>query len=176
MKDRKMLETASILTLLFALIILSRGCDWTGVWETNYGQIIFLQSGNYVNGTYTYANGGQIHGTTSANNLVGTWTQTDSAGTLEFTIIEDCNLFSGNWRYGNSGKWSGNWSGKRISAQQLEQHMQDIMDEIENTNQSIQEQIDESNRRISAAFRSGRITLLGLNSVLIAGDVMPFSC
>lgn len=165
MKNVNTLELFLILTMLCALILQSHSCDWTGLWDTNYGQLVLFQSGNYVNGTYTFANGGEINGTTSGNTLVGNWTQTDSSGTLEFMMVGDCNSFSGNWRYGDSGKWLGNWDGNRISVEKLKNDLQDLRDEINETDQGIQEQIEESNRRISAAFRAGKITLLGLSII-----------
>jgi hypothetical protein len=159
MRIVRVLEIVPILTLIFTSIILSEGCDWSGTWSTNYGQIVLQQSGEYVDGTYTYAGGGQIRGTASENNLVGSWTQTDSRGTFEFTAGGDCNSFNGNWRNGNMGEWSGSWNGTRISVDQLEKEMDGLLAEVNKNELDIQKQIEESDRRISAAFRAGKITL-----------------
>lgn len=92
---------------------LGSGCDWTGTWDTDFGLMTLQQSGNTVIGSYSYS-GGQIQGTISGNNLVGGWTETSSkTGTFDFTMATDCQSFSGKWRYGTVGDWSGDWKGSR---------------------------------------------------------------
>ena len=150
---------ASILVLTCVSATSYQGCDWSGLWRTDYGEIIFQQYDNSVNGSYTYwGEVGEISGTALRNHLVGNWTQTDSSGTLEFTITDDCDSFAGFWRYGNSGEWEGSWNGTRISLQQLIQEEEDLQNMLDKINQSIQEEMEESDRRISAAFRAGKIT------------------
>lgn len=120
MKHIRLVETALILALLCASAVLAQNCDWTGTWNTDYGQMVLQQSGSTVTGTYT-SNQGQIKGTVSGSKLTGTWSEVpsrtppDDAGDFEFTISDDCNSFSGNWRYGSTGGWSGGWSGTRTS-------------------------------------------------------------
>ena len=107
-----------ILTLLCAPAVLSQSCDWTGSWSTNYGQMELQQSGITVTGTYTWDQG-RIQGSVFGNRLVGTWSEAPSysptadAGDFEFTLSDDCNSFSGRWRYGSSGEWRTDWSGTR---------------------------------------------------------------
>ncbi len=120
MKHIRLVEMALILALLCASAVLAQDCDWTGTWDTDFGQMVLQQSGNTVTGTYT-SDQGQIQGTASGNKLTGTWSEVpsrtppDDAGDIEFTISDDCNSFSGNWRYDSSGGWSGSWSGTRTS-------------------------------------------------------------
>lgn len=121
MRYIRLVETALILTLLCASAVLAQNCDWTGTWNTDFGQMVLQQSGSTVTGTYT-SDQGQIQATASGNKLTGTWTEVPSrmppsdAGDMEFTISDDCSSFSGNWRYGSSGGWSGSWSGTRTLA------------------------------------------------------------
>jgi hypothetical protein len=92
--------------------------SWSGTWNTDEGALELQQSGSTVTGTYTHDQG-RIEGTVSGNKLVGTWSESPSysppndAGDFEFTMSGDCKSFSGNWRYGSSGSWSGSWSGTR---------------------------------------------------------------
>ncbi|MCX6669511.1 MAG: hypothetical protein NTV25_06875 [Methanothrix sp.] len=76
------------------------------------------QSGITVTGTYTWDQG-RIQGSVFGNRLVGTWSESPSysptadAGDFEFTLSDDCNSFSGRWRYGSSGEWRTDWPGTR---------------------------------------------------------------
>ncbi len=93
-------------------------CSWSGVWETNFHQMVLRQSGDTVTGNYSWDNG-KILAKVSGNMLKGTWSESPSymapndAGDFEFTLAQDCKSFSGNWRYGYEGEWSGGWSGTR---------------------------------------------------------------
>jgi hypothetical protein len=95
-------------------------CDWTGAWDTNWGNMDLLQIGNNVNGIYDHDQG-LIQGTVLGRKLTGTWSEypsyapPDDAGDIEFIISEDCNSFNGSWRYGTTGEWAGTWTGSRIS-------------------------------------------------------------
>ncbi len=94
-------------------------CGWSGVWDTNFHQMVLQQSGNTVTGNYSWDDG-RISATVSGNKLIGTWSESPSysppsdAGDFEFALSDDCKSFSGNWRYGSEGGWSGEWSGSRI--------------------------------------------------------------
>lgn len=100
-------------------VVLPSNCSWTGNWNTYFGNMTLTESGNIVVGTYE-ADGGRINGTVSGNKLIGTWsdaptyTPPTQAGDIEFNLSEDCNSFSGRWRYGSEGNWSTNWSGTRV--------------------------------------------------------------
>ena len=115
MRFVKLVELALVLSFLCTSVSLAQNCDWTGTWSTSFNKMVLQQSGNTVTGTYDY-NGGQIQGIVSGNNLVGSWTETSKAGIFDFTMANDCNSFSGNWRYDTSSGWSGSWSGTRTSA------------------------------------------------------------
>jgi hypothetical protein len=98
--------------LLCASVVLAQGCDWTGTWDTSSGQMVLQQSGNTVTGSGTNV---QVQGTVSGNHLVASWTLPTASGTFDFTMATDCQSFSGNWRYGTSGGWAGDWTGTRVA-------------------------------------------------------------
>jgi len=93
-------------------------CSFAGDWSSNWGDMQFSQEGNVIDGTYTY-DSGKISGTVNGNVLVGKWFESPSyaepndAGDIEFSISNDCSSFSGNWRYGSSGSWNGDWTATR---------------------------------------------------------------
>jgi hypothetical protein len=93
-------------------------CTWSGTWNTDWGPMQILQNGNAVTGTYTHDQG-RVDGTAYGARLMGTWSEAPSysppgdAGDFEFMMSEDCQSFSGSWKYGSEGGWSGGWSGTR---------------------------------------------------------------
>lgn len=94
-------------------------CSWTGVWDTNFGDMELVQEGSLVTGTYTHDQG-RISGTVSGNTLTGTWSEAPSyspstdAGGVQLIISEDCTSFRGSWRYGqDKTTWDGDWTGTR---------------------------------------------------------------
>lgn len=92
------------------------GCTWTGTWMTSYDTMTLIQSGSSVSGSYEH-NNGQISGTARGNEFVGTWQETADglySGPIELTMSEDCNSFSGYWKYTTSDSWNGEWTGQRI--------------------------------------------------------------
>lgn len=100
--------------------IKSTKCSFDGKWDTNWGEMSLDVSGDKVTGTYTY-DSGKITGKITGNVLVGKWSESPSyaepndAGDIEFLLSDDCKSFSGNWRYGSEGSWSGGWTGTEIS-------------------------------------------------------------
>ena len=93
--------------------------NWSGEWDCgSFGNMILTQSGNQVNGIYTYQ-GGKISGYVNGNKLAGTWSEDpthkapDDAGGFELTLSADGLSFTGYYDYGFSGDVS-SWNGKRI--------------------------------------------------------------
>jgi hypothetical protein len=97
-------------------------CRWTGTWSTTFGTMRLTQNDPVegvitVSGDYDHDQG-QIQGTLSGPVLSGTWTEAPSrqppsdAGHIEFTLAEDCQSFTGQWRYGFSGDWQPGWDGQ----------------------------------------------------------------
>lgn len=81
--------------------------------------MVLHQSGNTLARTYTY-NDVQIQGTVSGNTFIGTWTMAPNrslpynAGDVELYMSDDCNSFSGYWRYVSDGGWTGRWTAARV--------------------------------------------------------------
>lgn len=90
-------------------------CDFSGVWDTNWGEMKLHQSGASVTGTYTWDKG-KISGSVTDNVLSGWWSESPSysppkdAGSVELTFEDDCSTFSGTWGYGNEER-TGTWTG-----------------------------------------------------------------
>ena len=98
----------------------SGSSDFSGKWSTtNFGGMTLIQNGNSVSGSYSHDNG-KISGTVTGNILKGTWSEapsyspSDDAGDMEFTLAQDGNSWTGRWRYGSSGDWYPDWTGTRI--------------------------------------------------------------
>ncbi len=87
--------------------------DVSGMWYTNWGEMMLTQTDNNVSGTYTWDDG-KIEGVLNGNVLTGTWSEKPTysppgdAGVIEF--IFNGNSFTGTWGYGDeplSGLWEG---------------------------------------------------------------------
>lgn len=81
------------------------------------GEMVFVQKGNSVTGTYTLENG-RLSGTLDGNILRGTWEDAPTyapdfdSGTFVFTFSDDFSSFTGTYTHGTK-PW-GEWNGKRI--------------------------------------------------------------
>ena len=88
---------------------LTGGGIWGGAWETTYGVMNLVQSGNSVTGFYN--NGaGRIDGTVSGNLLSGTYTEGGTTGSVDFWIEGTGQRWHGNWDKTNA--WCGHRSGQ----------------------------------------------------------------
>ena len=94
--------------------------QWAGTYDTNWGIMKLIQSGNAVTGTYEYKDG-RISGTVSGTTFTGTWSEgpsyqpPDQAGDVTLKLSTGGTELSGQWRYGFSGAWSGDWNGIKIA-------------------------------------------------------------
>lgn len=90
--------------------------DVSGKWDTTWGDMILIQTGKNVSGSYTWDNG-KIEGVLNGNIMTGTWSEEPTynpprdAGKIEFTFNH--NTFLGKWGYGDE-PLSGAWVGTRI--------------------------------------------------------------
>ncbi|HWQ63690.1 MAG TPA: hypothetical protein VN429_04670 [Methanospirillum sp.] len=99
------------------------GCDISGVWKTNKGNLTMSETGYSlrdvkIDGSYSGKLKGSIQGTMSGPVLTGSWTEQDSSGKSNsgrFTIIirNDCCAFTGTWGVAESDTNGGEWSGVR---------------------------------------------------------------
>ena len=96
-------------------------CSWNGTWDTEWGIMVLVKTGDHVVGNYTYQ-GGYIEGIVSGNTLTGTWSELptyfppDDGGSVVLTISNDCHSITGQWRYGFTGGCNGSWSGTWVNS------------------------------------------------------------
>jgi hypothetical protein len=71
--------------------------DFSGVYDTQYGLLRFVRTGDQVRGSYTTEEQlkGTLTGTVHGNVLVGQWKETGIKGTLRFTLDHDGRSFTG---------------------------------------------------------------------------------
>jgi hypothetical protein len=104
----------------------SMSSDWTGIWDTTWGEMELQRAGDTVTGSYGH-NDGTLKGTISDNKLKGTWRESLGSSTsgkpehdygpFEFTMSADGNTFDGTWYYsdGTTGGYSEQWTGERVT-------------------------------------------------------------
>ncbi len=102
------------------IIPASGACRFTGVWDTDFGDLTLTQNGNKLKGNYSYQ-GGRVDGTiVDVNTAIGTWSEAPTyrapqdAGDFIFTIQPGCKRIKGQWRYG-ACDWDGDITGTRES-------------------------------------------------------------
>jgi hypothetical protein len=119
-----------LLAVLATVIVLSHGagssyaqsdCIWSGTWDTSWptGHAIMelTQNGTHVVGSYDHDNG-RIAGSIQGSVLTGTWSESptyspsEDAGDVEFSIAPNCLTFTGRFRFGSAGDWTV-WNGTR---------------------------------------------------------------
>jgi len=97
----------------------AHSCDWTGLWETDYGNMDLWQYDGEVVGTYGQDQG-RIKGAVSSGTLIGTWSEAptysspNDAGHTELNISQNCNNFIGRRRYNSAEDRASTWSGNRV--------------------------------------------------------------
>lgn len=74
--------------------------EWTGAWETNWGIIVFVQSGNTVKTIYDTDSLGKITGNSAAGNFSGTWYfDPIERGSITLTMAKDGKSFTGKYEF-----------------------------------------------------------------------------
>lgn len=85
---------------------------WSGIWYTDRGKLNLTQNGIYVEGTY--GNGYTIEGIITDDKLIGTYSEKNESGNLEFIIASDGESFKGKYSYKNKyGRDWKEWNGQR---------------------------------------------------------------
>lgn len=93
---------------------------YMGTWDTTYGMMTFVVTGNHASGVYEYRNG-TLDATLSADrrSMEGWWYEEptrnppDDAGRVVFYLSDDGNTITGQWWYGQ-GEEGGTWDGTRV--------------------------------------------------------------
>lgn len=87
---------------------------FSGLWETSFGRMRLLQSGDTVSGMYAYAGGSSLSGRLKDKRLAFTYKEPDAAGEGWFELGTDRRSFTGQWKAAGSSEWS-EWTGQRVA-------------------------------------------------------------
>ena len=90
----------------------------SGVFTTDFNDLVFSWDGNKVTGTYNFKNG-RIEGTLNGHTLTGRWVQDNARGRLVFEFNDDFTAFTGKWSYNDNTPTSSGWNGKLKSGSGL---------------------------------------------------------
>lgn len=101
-----------ILILLSVLSI----ANFSGTWETTYGDMVLEQDGSAVSGWYSYGTMSTIEGTVASDGKLNfTYDEGDVTGNGWFLLTGD-NSFSGQWRPDGTTQYS-DWDGARVTGE-----------------------------------------------------------
>lgn len=111
---------ASFVLLFLVTYAGAQGPSFAGTWETKYGVMELVVTGDRVNGTYAY-DSGRITGVIGPDGMTlrGTWSESptymppNDSGDVVFTLSPDGNSFTGWWWYGPQRGEGTEWSGTR---------------------------------------------------------------
>ena len=104
--------------MIHILLAVLAASDYSGTWETTYGDMVLEQTGSTVTGWYSYGSMSSVDGTVSeeSGKLVFTYTETDASGRGWFLLSENGNSFTGQWKADGDTNWS-DWEGNRIAGE-----------------------------------------------------------
>ena len=83
--------------------------DFSGKWQTDFGDLELNQNGKNVEGVYRL---GTVDGKVEGRVLTLRYREPNAAGEARFTMAEDSFNFTGMWRPDGTGTWLA-WNGKR---------------------------------------------------------------
>lgn len=102
-----------LIVTAFCCLTLSAGAQnsgKTGVFSSDFNDMVFSWNGNKVTATYDFRDG-RIEGTLSGRTLTGRWTQDNAKGRIRFEFNDDFTAFTGKWSY-NDDEPTSTWDGK----------------------------------------------------------------
>lgn len=103
--------------MIIPLMALLATSNFTGTWETTYGDMVLEQTGSSVSGWYSYGTMSTIEGTvTDGGKLMFTYDEGTAAGSGWFILSENGTSFAGEWRADGDRSWSG-WDGHRVTGE-----------------------------------------------------------
>ena len=90
--------------------------DFSGTWDTNWGQLTLVQSGARVYGRYKGFRNGAVSGTADGDLLLFGWTQQESnqTGRGYLQMSRDGGSLEGRWGYLKDRLEGGRWWAKRV--------------------------------------------------------------
>ena len=103
-----------MIPMILFLIVTS---NFTGTWETTYGDMVLEQNGTAVTGWYSYGTMSTIEGTVAeGGKFMFTYDEGDVTGRGWFLLSENGNSFAGQWRAEGAQAWS-DWEGHRANGE-----------------------------------------------------------
>lgn len=103
--------------MIFILLSLVATADFSGTWETTYGDMVLEQNGSSVTGWYSYGSMSTIEGTvTGTGKLIFTYDEGTASGSGWFVLSEGGTSFSGEWKAEGDRTWSV-WEGHRATGE-----------------------------------------------------------
>lgn len=108
---------------------------WDGLWETDFGRMRLIQEEGGVHGFYAGSGLSTVRGRAKDSVLSFRYRERNSSGQGRFTLAEDSESFTGEWRPRGRSDWQ-SWNGRRVRATPgakwlvvLEAHWQRSLDE-----------------------------------------------
>jgi hypothetical protein len=104
-----------MIQILLAVLAVS---DYSGTWETTYGDMVLEQNGSTVTGWYSFGSMSSVKGTVSeeSGKLAFAYTESDASGRGWFLLSENGNSFTGQWKADGDTSWS-TWDGHRATGE-----------------------------------------------------------
>lgn len=95
---------------------LPQGKDYSGVWDSNWGQLTLKQAGKSVHGRYSGFRNGSVSGEADGNVLLFRWTQVEhrQAGRGYFQMDATGDRLEGRWGYFKDRLGGGRWWAVRM--------------------------------------------------------------
>lgn len=92
------------------------GLSFSGIWDTNWGQMTLRQTGGVVLGRYAGFRNGSLSGTAEGDLFRFRWTQEESRqyGHGYLRMSPDGRSLEGRWGYLDDAFSGGRWWGKRV--------------------------------------------------------------
>jgi len=86
---------------------------WDGIWETGFGRMLMVQEDRGVHGFYAGAGESTLRGQAKDGTLAFRYRERNASGEGRFTLAEDCETFTGEWRASGRREWQP-WNGHRV--------------------------------------------------------------
>jgi hypothetical protein len=87
--------------------------NFQGLWDSSYGRLRLLQTGDEVRGTYAYADGSSLVGKAQGRSLAFSYREPTAAGEGLFQLSADAKAIHGKWRPSGAARWS-DWNATRV--------------------------------------------------------------
>jgi hypothetical protein len=90
------------------------GCrGFEGIWDTSFGFMRLMQDGEHVFGFYEGLGASEVDGRLQDKELVVRYKEASAAGDARFSLSDDGETFSGEWKSDTGSLWQP-WEGRRV--------------------------------------------------------------